>query len=566
MRNIILRRMATNRKMLDKQKGFTLVELIVAVSVSALLAVYAASEVAKRSEESIAEGAGVYIAAVASAAEQHVLLNFNEYSNGSPVTGVAVALRPTVAELVALGRLNPGFPSGAGALPTRQTLRIDVLRTACPGPGCTLTALACTTTPVTLGGAQPRFDLASTMVQVQGGRGGQSLPNAGAFIRGPVLNVANPLGAVEGIVCGSASVDTALFQRFVTIRDTRDPDLRGPLTVAGPVTINNATQLNGATTVNSNATINGNATITGRVSAGGDTNVGTCAQILAATGRAGFGCANPNDLPAGYAGGVRTPDVVASGRILASDNPSAFTGANGNYVFAGIQGGVAEVRTSGRAAADRLTPTGSYAPGAACSAADNGSIARSAAAQGLVFCQGGRWIALATVAAVGAACSPDGATAISATNESLLCVGGVWRSFGTLIRAGIAGASCAAAGVGSTAVSATGETLLCKVNPADSFGSAVYYRLTDLTTHLTFVRSEEVGNGATIVRPTCSAPAPFNRGLVQLIPKTFSSANGGFDVRVVEAEGTWTARLVQAGGAPMTGTPLAIAQIYCYFP
>jgi prepilin-type N-terminal cleavage/methylation domain-containing protein len=559
MRTSITRRLV-DRHLKGVQKGFALLELIVAVSVSALLAVYVSSEVAKRSEESIAEGAGIYIAAVAGAAEQHVLLNFNEYANGTAVAGVAVPLRPTVAELVALGRLNPGFPAGAGALPTRQTLRIDVIRTACPGPGCTLTALACTTTPVTLGGAQTRFDLASTMVQVQGGRGGQSLPNAGGFIRGPVLNVPNPMGAVEGVVCGSASVDTALFQRFLTVRDTRDPDLQGPLTVAGPVTFNSTTQLNGA------ATINGNATVTGRVSAGGDTNVGTCAQILAATGRAGFGCANPNDIPPGYVGGVRSPDVVASRRILASDNPAAFTGANGNYVYAGVEGGVAEVRTSGRAAADRLTPTGSYAPGAACAAADNGSIARSASAQGLVFCQGGRWLTLATVAAVGAACSPNGATAISATNESLLCVGGVWRSFGTLIRAGAAGTSCAAAGVGSTAVSSTGETLICKANPADATGSLIYYRLSDLTNHLTFVRSEEVTHGSSIVRPNCAAPAPFNRGLTQLIPKTFSSANGGFDIRVSETASNWTVRLTQAGGAAMTGTPLAIAQIYCYFP
>src|SRR5438128_1450567 len=86
--------------------GFALLELMLAVSVSALIALYASAQIAREAEESLAEGSAQYLRAVAAAVEQHVLLHFNEYANGIDIPGVATDVAPTVAELVALGRLN----------------------------------------------------------------------------------------------------------------------------------------------------------------------------------------------------------------------------------------------------------------------------------------------------------------------------------------------------------------------------------------------------------------------------------------------------------------------------
>ena len=544
------------------QRGFALVELILAVSIMALLGVYAASELTKKSQENIAEGAGTYIKAVSAALEEHMMLNFLDYEAGNPVAGVAVALQPTVAEIVALGRLNPGFPSGPGSVPTRQTLRLDIIRQNCPGVTCALTALACTTTPVTLGGATTRFDLASTMVTVQGGTGGQSLQNTGATIRGPILNVPNPVpGAPEGIVCGSSVVNTALFNQFVRINDTRDPNLQGPLTVQGNVNFAGTTTIAGATTINNNASV------TGTLTAGGDASLGGCALILATTGRAGFGCANPNDLPAGYTGGVRSPDVVASGRILASDAPAAFTGTNTNYVFAGIEGGVAEVRTSGRAAADRLTPLGSYVPGSACTAADDGSIARNASASGLVYCQGGAWVDMVTTAAAGGACAPNGSMANAANGVRLLCVGGQFVGMDTIVRSGVPGQACANEGVTAIDLANGNESLLCRTNPGG--GGARYMRMRDLTSNLSFVSAAEVTDLQTVTKPACTpAAGQSSFPIIQLIGKGYSSPDGGVDIYALDAGATWSIRLRNGAGAPLAGSPsaTAVAQLFCYFP
>lgn len=537
-----------------RMAGFTLVELMIAVSISALLGVYLAGKNRQEAEESIAEGSAIYISRVASAAQQHVLLNWNNYAHNTPIAGVATLLQPTVTELRALGRLNAGFPAAAGSLPTRQSLQIDITRNSCPGAGCQVQVLACTTTPVTLGGADTRFDLASTMMSKQGGIGGQSLQGAGNTIRGAALNAANPMGNVEGIVCGSGSVDTALFERFLVINETRDPNFQGPVTIAGP------------TVINSNVTVTGTAAISG------NTNVGICAQIRATTGRAGFGCANPDDLPAGYTGGVRAPDVVVNGNIVASTNPAGFTGANGNYAYVGVAAGVGEVRTSGRAVADRILPTGNYVVGSACVAADEGAIAR-ASTGGLVTCRTSVWRPLTVYANAGDACSPNGSMADDGTGAKLLCINGTYISMASLRPLATAGAACSSQGATAYDAATNTEMLICRLNPAG--GTARWLRLRDVTAHLQFVQSYEVidisygvAADGRLTKPSCiPAGGMTGTAIIQLIPKAIATSDGGMALYAVDNGTTWDIYLRNGSNAPLAGNPQAraLANVFCYF-
>lgn len=528
------------------QRGFVLTELIIALSIIAILALYASARAARDSEDVLAKGSGAYLQTVASAAQNHVLVNFNSYANNTPVVGVAVLLQPTVAELVNLGRLNAGFPSGPGSLPTRQTARIDITRLNCPGAGCSVTAMVCTTTPVTLGGTFTRFDLASEMVAVQNGTGGQSLQNQGSIIRGPVLNQPNPNGNVEGITCGSGMVDVGMYSNFLVMNDSRDPNFQGPLTVAGPTVVKSTLQA-------------------------GTTTVGTCATILATTGRAGFGCANPNDVPAGYTGGVRSPDVVANGAVLATASPSTFTGNNAPFAYMGVNGGVGEVRTSGRAQADRLVPAGAYGIGTACAVADEGAIARDSAGSGLVTCRTGLWRSMSAFAAAGAACSPEGAFADDGTGAKMLCRGGIYRPLTNMFAAGTPGAACANPGTSAYDFANAQELLLCRPNPAG--GGARYMRLRDVTSNLVFVQSYEVidvsqGAAGNVTKPTC-APATGMSGtaLIQLIPKIYSTPDGGVAAYAVDGGSVWQIYLRSGTNSVLSGNPSAraIANTYCYF-
>ncbi|MEJ8838086.1 type II secretion system protein [Ramlibacter sp. AN1133] len=535
-------------------RGFMLVELIVGISLSALLAMYLSAQLRQQSEDSLAEGAATYIGAVASAAQQHVLLNWASYANGTAVPGIAVLLQPTVAELVSLGRLNPGFPSGSGALPTRQSLQVSITRNSCPGPTCQVQVLACTTTPVTLGSPDTRFDLASLMTSRQGGSGGQSLQNFGSTIRGPALSVPNPVGNVEGIVCGSGSVDTALFERFLVLNETRDPNFQGPVTIAGATTLKGTLAVSGAAAVN------------------GNTSVGGCAQIRAATGRAAFGCANPDELPAGYAGGVSAPDVVVGGNILASTDPAGFTGANGIYAYVGVGGGVAEVRTSGRAQADRLVPSGLYALNGACAAGDEGAIARDSAGSGLLTCRGSLWRSLANYSGAGASCNlPNGSIADDGTGAKLLCINGIYVSMASLRPLATAGAACGAAGTAAYDPASSNEMLVCRLNPAG--GVPRWMRLRDLTSNLQFVQSYEVtdvaiGPGGQVTKPVCSPAAGMAATpLIQLVPKTYASADGGIAAYAVDTGVVWQIFLRNGSGGLLTGNPNArsLANVFCFY-
>lgn len=561
-----------------KQQGIALIELIVAISLMAILAVYANKERADANLENISRGGGTYIHAVTRALEEQLMQRFPVYALNpvpiDPVTGVTMVsgfannARPTLAELIAAGRLRAGFPT---VMPTRQVVRMDVTTTGCPGAACQVTGTVCTTTAVTYGSADPRYDLVTAMYEEQRGRGGMSLQTSPGTINGPTIAIANPNGAVAGVVCGTTFLDFSLYNAFVRVRDTRDPDLQGNLTVAGnttlngPTAINNTLNVTGATTLQNNLTVNGSAT------------VGPCINLAGgAQGRAGFGCANPNDVPAGMAGGVRSVDVVAQGTVLASDNPGAFTGANGNYaiVTANNGAGVAEMRTSGRAAADRLTPLGQFASGAACDAADEGSIARLAGGPGLVACTLGFWRVFTFQAAANDACAPNGATARDASGRTLVCMvnlaGGnnQFVPFDELFRTGTVNTACTVPGATAVDRANNNETLLCRINLAG--GTARWMRLRDITSHLVFVRSEEVTPGATVLKPVCNGAGGGNSPVevIQLIPKVWSSPDGGQAFFATNNANSWTVSLRDGTGANLVGNPnaAAIAQVYCYFP
>lgn len=560
-------------------RGFALLELIIAISLASIITIFANARMAREMDETLAKGSATYLSTIANAAQQHVLLNFFEYANSLPVTGVVQPLLPTLPELAALGRLNGGFPTGASSMPTRQTAAVTINRVNCPGPTCQLQILACTTTPVTLGAPDVRFDLASSMVMEMGGTGGQSLMGQGAVIRGPVINAVNPYGNTEGIVCSTGAVDTALFQMFVRMSDTRDPNFQGPLTVAGATTLNGATVINntlgvgGPATLNGVTTINNNLTVTGTAALGGDVSVAGCAAIRAATGRAGFGCVNPDSVPVGFTGGVAAPDVVATANMLTSDNPVGFTGNNTNYVLATANNGTgqAEVRTSGRVAANRLVATGAFVPGSACNAADVGAIGLRPGGTGLVTCSAGTWRDMNVAAAAGDACATEGASANGATGVLLVCMNGSYQAMNNFMAGGEVGTACTTEGRLGFDTTAVNQTLICRANPATGGGAARWLRVQDLTSNLSFVQSVEVAHDSVVAKPACTAGAGMaSTPLIQMVPKSFSSVDGGFSLyateEVVAAIPSWRTHMRIGSGVAMPATARAVAQVFCYFP
>lgn len=514
------------------------------------------------------------------AANTYTMENYPALQNGLPVTknGVTIPaaqiLQPTVANLVAMGYL-PANTSAQSTLNGNYQIRLRREPTGCVTSACNITGEVYIDAAVLKRGTTEMNGLIiGSLMDKVGGDVLVSLNTAPANLQSiSGATVANPVaGTPAGVVGARIGFGASGFGRFLVLNDPRDPNFQGAVTIAGATTIGGAASIAGATNIAGATTINNTLAVGGTAALGGDVSVATCARILATTGRAGFGCANPNDLPAGYTGGVRTPDLVASGRVLASDNPAAFTGTNGNYAFVGVEAGVAEVRTSGRAAADRLTPLGQYAVGSACLAADEGSIARRSVGTGLVVCQGSMWTAFATRANAGDACSPDGSMATASTGGALLCLNGTYAAMDTVIRIGTPGQACTVPGATALDTSNNNETLICRANLAG--GTLRYMRLRDMTNHLAFVGAVEVtdsslGASGRVSKPTCSPAATQTAtSIIQLIGKNLSSPDGGISLYAVDVGTRWDIYLRNGAGGVLTGSPnaSAIAQVFCYFP
>jgi len=522
-------------------RGFALVELIIAISIAALLAIYAQSRVARESEDQIATAAGTFIKQVSDASEQHIFANFEELSAGTDVPTTAIDLRPTIAELVAERLLPSGFPTAAGSLPTRQSLRIDISKTGCPGTSCNIVATVCTTTGVTLGSANVRYDLAQVMVDQQNGTGGQSNYTTPSAIRGPILNIANPNGPIAGTVCGSStSFNNQVYQKFVRVRDTRDPDLQGNLSAQGDLAIA------------------GKSSLTGDVVAGANVKV---------AGSGGFGGADPLAVPAGLKG-VNSQDVVARGNILTTDLGAGFTGANGNYVaMTSNSGGEAAVVTSGRMAGQRLIPTGAFTKGAACVEAGAIGLSASEASGSLVVCSSGKWTPLTTAAVAGGPCAREGQGAADPDGLTLYCTGNVWTPMTQFLPVAQDNTACLTPGqVGySAAVAGVKKAMLCRVNPQG--GAAAWKRMEDITTNLVFVKSEEVVDMQVVTKPTCgNAGNPSATPIIQLIPKVDATVDGGMARFATDLGGSWRVRLLTGSSGAMPAGASAISQVFCYFP
>jgi len=221
------------------ERGFALLELAFAAAAASLVAVWAASALANRVDDAAAQSTGRWLLGVRQAVDRMLVQDYDILAAGLPDSDAGYADRyaPTLAELKAHGHLPSSFPErpplGGGAV-------IRVLRDACPGVQCRVHALVHTLAPVRkpgVGGVDPA--LIGGVVQAAGGYGGAVYGWDAGRVRGALFDLPNPLpgqaALPEGTVAAYAGLDAAGFERFVRMRDLRDPDLQGNLTVSGDV-------------------------------------------------------------------------------------------------------------------------------------------------------------------------------------------------------------------------------------------------------------------------------------------------------------------------------------------
>lgn len=385
----------------SKQRGFTLIELSITLLIIGILSLFAMKKTLQDVDDASASAIGAYVSTAAAGLDNYVIMNFTSLTNGTSVAGVATGTQPSITELRTLGRLPTSFPSFS---PNQQQLRFDIVRTSCPGTGCTLTATACLTAPMTVHGTY-RDDLVTQAMISMGGHGGRSHLNAGSVVRGATFNVANPLGNVEGILCGANAVDAALYAQFTKMNDTRDPNFQGNVSIAGSLKVGSGT--NGSTSCALGEIL-------------------TSGQIISRASN----CINRAWLD-GTNGQVGVANAAGTTRALMDGTTGSFTSMDASGTTrAGVRyngAGQSEL-FSDNAVLSGATLNATASIGAVCATEAAMSWALQGTRYTLVRCTSGFWTSTGglAVATLGSTCSPDGSPAVTTTGAQLICSGGTY--------------------------------------------------------------------------------------------------------------------------------------------
>jgi hypothetical protein len=542
-----------------KQSGISMVEMLIIVVLAGVLwasfAMSVSYDAKVRRGDLIATSVQPYFEGIRDYARKNRIA----LQTGAPIVGVANPLQPAVAELQALNHLSTRYPATLNVAGGNPVFRVERLPVGCLGLTCDLGYLFATSTPVLgKGGTVAEGVLSYAASKIGASAGYTDFAVPGTLTGAGGWTVANPNGAVAGILGIYQTYSASGDANFLTIGDARDPGFTGGATISG-----------GTTSVST-------LRVTGTAVVGATLTVGPCVDIGGVNGRAGFGCLNKDSLPVGYTGGVVSPDVVASRNLLVSDNRASFTGNNTNYALATADDGTgqAALATSGRVAADRLVPRGSYTPGTPCAAVDEAAIARNAATTGTVSCFAGQWRTQVTYAAPGGPCAPNGSKATSLTGEELICIAGSYVSFDSLFTSGTAGGGCPTLNAEGIDIANGFGKLVCMRNLGDASTTLRWFRLADVTTQLKFVGAVEVSHGTVVNFPSCPVAAGQTAlPIAQLRPsRAETSSDGGFTrIATIISPSQWQIVMTNGAGQPLTsnsGTGLAQTtfEIFCLYP
>jgi hypothetical protein len=473
----------------------------------------------------------------------------------APGTSNGQSMAPSIEDLVAMGKLAAGTRPIAQLNGGRYRIQLAKVPTGCVATACNVTGVVYVDQPIRRPGSTDTSGVhIGAIIGAVGGDAMFTPPGNGNTLVGiNGVTFPNPLGNVEGVVGALVGFGSSAFGRFLIVNDPRDPFFQGNLTLRQNLSIGGASTFTGPVTVNNT------------IDSAGAISVNNCIK-LQPDGRGGFSCLDPNDVPAGWGGGVRARDVVSSGSMLNTDAPAGWSLASGGKWTAITQdASEAVLQTTGRVAGNRLIPTGSYAPGSTCS--EPGAVGRSSTGPTGVMCSSSIWTPLATVASAGSNCPVDGRGAVDSNGLQLYCFKGTWNLMFDFLPPATPGGPCnteGALGYVIPVIGAGAQANVCRANPTG--GGLRWFRIQDVTTHLTFVTAYEVQHGAVVTKPSCAAATgQTSTAIPMLLPKVESSSDGGFARFTIDQGNSWVVQLTNGLGGALSASPAAsaILQIYC---
>jgi len=231
-------------RLIKRAEGFALLELIIAMALASLLALWGGSFWMQQAEDAAAQSSGVWLLTLKKAVDQmlvrqaDVLVGIVQAESSG--TGYRDIWRPTIAELIAAGHLSQGFP-GKPALGYEASVRVFTPEGACLTRGCKIEALVWAQ-PVAgqLRQANDTNRLGKLLTALEG-QGASVHPFLPQRIKGPTVDRPNPPSAElvalpVGTIAALSFYDSTQYAHFVRQYDLRDTVLKGKLEVAQGIT------------------------------------------------------------------------------------------------------------------------------------------------------------------------------------------------------------------------------------------------------------------------------------------------------------------------------------------
>jgi hypothetical protein len=483
------------------------------------------------------------------------------------ISGTSISYDISIAQLKTLGALPATWdtlqsPTTGG----NYTIRLDVTPPGCtPFTACGVEGSVQTALPLLKDGIVngPALGVFSDKI---GADSGVTLTNLPATVVGwaNTWNAPNRApGSPAGILSHRVGTSSVGFNRFLRVRDPRNPEFQGGVSIFGNVTGTTSTLI-----VSGNTSITGSLVVSGTSSFANDITV-----VDPATGNACVRVQRSGRI-----------DIDCAGILNAKDG--TFTGPNGN-VRVGTTGTLFSVDTTGRVRGEQgfFAAVGSLFGdnNLGIRAASNiFTVQTSANIDAIAVHDAGRFGARNSVAtpmlglsdpvSIGAACSSPGSEVPSTlvTNPATTvlralvggglasCVNGRWTPIFDVVTPG---ASCAAQGDGVTATSSVdGRQLICR--------NGVFMLLNDLLSSFVLFQTYAVTHNDFVPYPACGQmgattgqPFPLMRGQVE------GSANASFERRTVPQATGWSVVLTDSAGVPLAGNPAsrAILEVFCYY-
>lgn len=519
---------------LKRQAGFAIESVALALLVMSLAAAAAYKATVQADQISMAVIQADGLKNVANAAETLVMEHYDSYQAGLPVTRNGVTLNfgttagesmtPTLANLraMALG-LTPGTDFGnyktlVDATYVTQIQRIPAGCELSPaGQTCNIQGMVCMDRPLQEIGAPvgETDDLGIGAIFGRiGGDAGSSYAGSAGTITGSSgsWTRANPFaGSPIGLVCQRFGFGSAAFGRFLRVRDSRNPDFQGALTVKDSID-----------------------TTTGTIGAGvGNPGPGACrlgeimnsgdfiSRSLTCIKRAWVDGAN-GEIGVADAAGTPRAQLKDTGEILSKDAAGvvkagfAYVGTESNAKADRIEtnAGTAGLRPNGETFGDSVVINTDAAVGGACPTNKAMVWGNGTSSLKLLKCVANFWVATGTaVGVVGDVCPINGQLGETPAGVSVICVGNVWQT--TTSR------------MGTWAV--TSQLL--------------------------------VGHGNVITKPACGSGAAPK--MVE-IPKAINSQYIWANFDMTDNGPSWTVEMTGANAEIAWST--ALAQVGCYYP